>query len=230
MTNKSKYRYRYWLPAAVVRPLRTPIQFCDYTVNVLCNRIDSLDMDTSPPQQPCLYRQWFLLMIFWPVLLASTSLSANESVNEYELKAAYVFNFLKFVEWPQEKRTDFNQIHLCAFSTDPLLPYLKPLEKRQVRGHSIRVLAYDSAEDVQACQVIYLRGISSSKRKDILALVDSRPVLTVGEEGEYSDDDEIINFFSEGGKLRFDINYRQVRNRDLAMSSRLLNLARVSEK
>ncbi len=179
----------------------------------------------APHGKPTL-RSFLLAILLLPAALAW----ADEQYSEYQLKAAYLFNFLKFVEWPQESSARFSQLQICTASTDPLIPYLKPLEQKQVRNHEIRINVYDSVLDIADCNLIYFSTIPADKREAILMAVASRPVLTVGTEGQYDDENEIVTFFNEDGKLRFDVNYRLVRERGLHMSSRLLKLARVSEK
>jgi len=155
---------------------------------------------------------------------------SSHRYNELDLKTAYIFNFMKFVEWPQEQSGALNQINICAYSSDPMLPLFKKLESKQVRNLKIVTQVYDSVADINRCQLIYLDVISADKRAEILEATENKPILTIGHEGRYNDDDEIITFFPENDRLRFDINYRQAQQRGLQISSRLLRLARVSEQ
>src|SRR5690606_33764228 len=170
-----------------------------------------------------------LLLGFCCTFFPPSSFS-NQRYTELDLKTAYIFNFMKFVEWPQEKSQRLSQINICAYSGDPMLPFLKKLEFEQVRNLKIVTQVYDSVADINRCQLIYLDVISADKRAEILEATENKPILTIGHEGRYNDEDEIITLFPENDRLRFDINYRQAQQRGLQISSRLLRLARVSEQ
>lgn len=180
-------------------------------------------------RQRCFARNGICLAFGLLFVLFHSLVHANPRYTELELKAAYIFNFIKFVEWPQEAERKLSRLHICAYSDDPILPLLKKLEAERVRQLKIETLVYDSVADIHRCQLIYLDVISSDKRAEILRAARNKPILTIGNEGRYADNNEIINFFSENARLRFDINYLQARQSGLQMSSQLLRLARISE-
>lgn len=169
-----------------------------------------------------------LLLGFCCTFFPPSSFS-NQRYTELDLKTAYIFNFMKFVEWPQEKSQRLSQINICAYSGDPMLPFLKKLEFEQVRNLKIVTQVYDSVADINRCQLIYLDVISADKRAEILEAIRDKPILSIGNEGRYRDDGEMITFFSDKNRLRFAINYHQTQQSGLQVSSRLLRLARVSE-
>jgi|SRR5690554_87834 len=187
-------------------------------------------MTANGRQNFCAKDVFALVLGLWCALFQSISYGSQHRYNELDLKAAYIFNFMKFVEWPEERSDALPQINVCAYSGDPILAKLKRLESQRIRNLKVVLQVYDSAADINQCQLIYLNVISAEKRAEILQAVKNKPVLTIGHEGRYSDDDEIITFFAKNNRLRFDINYRQAQQGGLQISSRLLRLARVSEQ
>ncbi|MDY6987911.1 MAG: YfiR family protein [Thermodesulfobacteriota bacterium] len=146
--------------------------------------------------------------------------------SEYVLKAAFLFNFAKFVEWPAEALTDDQRvISLCVFGEDPFGGALESIEGKTVKGRKVMTSRSKSLADLKECHILF---ISRSMEKDmawILAELRDLSVLTVGDTENFTHRGGIINFVTVGNKLRFDINMKAARENGLKISSKLLKLA-----
>jgi hypothetical protein len=159
------------------------------------------------------------------VSLAMTPLIGQEPPLEYQLKAAYLYNFVKFIEWPAAARQ--GPLTICIAGTNPFGATLEDL----VRGESIegRAIAARVIQAPQAdCDVVFVpRGVAAG---GYLRAARNTPVLTVGESPDFVSQGGIINFVRDAGMIRFEIDQNAARRAGLQISSRLLRLAREPQR
>ena len=157
-------------------------------------------------------------------LFASASVAvpdAQEISQEYEIKAAYLYNFLKYVEWPDSINRTFL---ICVAGQNPFAGVLDGLTKNErVRGNPVKtevILGFEPG-----CYVIFTPRTSNIPV--YLQGAAGKPILTVGETPRFIEQGGIVNFFLENGKVRFEINRNAAERAGLRISSRLLQLARI---
>jgi hypothetical protein len=148
---------------------------------------------------------------------------------EYKVKAAFLFNFAKFVTWPPEAfRDPRDPFALCIFGADPFGGDLdaivagerldtRPLEVRRVKR----------LDDLRSCQIAFFSRAESGRLPEILASLRGSNVLTVGESEDFAAQGGIVQFVLDGKRVRFDVNLDALERTRLAVSSKLLRLARV---
>ncbi|MBN1141146.1 MAG: YfiR family protein, partial [Deltaproteobacteria bacterium] len=147
------------------------------------------------------------------------------------LKAAYIYNFAKFVEWPAASfNAPDSPLTIAIVGRDPMAEALKTLEGKEVRGRRIAVFRWEHLEQSAPCHILY---IGSSERKNLGAIfkkVAAWDVLTVGAMEEFIHQGGIIMFFLEKNKVRFEINPDMASWKKLHISSHLMRLSRSPEK
>ncbi len=154
-----------------------------------------------------------------PYQASAQSLSSRE----YEIKAAYLYNFIKYVDWPSYGDT----ITIGVLGSDPFGPALAPLNGKTVKGRRLVIKHLDSVRDAQQCQIIFVSSSEKQRLQEIFESLRSARVLTVGETQGFADGGGIINFIEENNKVRFEINAEAARRTGLNISSELLKLARL---
>jgi hypothetical protein len=147
---------------------------------------------------------------------------AQEASLEYRVKAAYLFNFTKFVEWPAGAVPDGKPFTICVAGTNPFADALE----ETIRGETVagRSLQSRRAQGDEPCQVLFVPH--DVDPVPILKRTRMQPVLTVGESPDFLQHGGIINFVRDGGKVRFEISQDAAMLAQLRISSRLLRLAR----
>ena len=171
----------------------------------------------------------FALFLLLTALCLPSPLRAQQSAAslEYQVKAAYLMNFPKFVEWPASAFfAPDSPITICVLGNDPFGPALdRMVENERVNGRGIRVRRSVPEANPQGCHVAF---ISRSEREG-MAQVNSRlrmsSVLTVSEVPGFADAGGMIEFVIEDGKVRFYINAAAAQSAGLTVSSRLLRVA-----
>ncbi len=177
---------------------------------------------------------WVRFVIIAILSLLMAGGARAQAVDEYQVKAAFLYNFVKFVEWPaQAFKSPKEPITIGVIGRDPFRGALEEaIQGKVVAGRTLAVrFLPESATDCE-CQVIFV-AVSERKRfSSILGKLKSSGVLTVGEASGFASEGGVINFRVEKGKVRFEINVDAAAEGHLKLSSRLLALAEIvrSEK
>lgn len=175
---------------------------------------------------------WVLAAIL-PFSVAGAELNTEaQAPSEYQVKAAFLFNFAKFIEWPAAAfRNRQSPITICVVGDDPFGPVIDETVKGQSfanRRFSVRRVKQIPRDDT--CQIAFVSGAESA-RTELGMAIRALPILTVGEDDATSESSGIINFVIEGSKVRFDINLDAAERAGIKISSKLLKLAtRVHER
>ena len=161
--------------------------------------------------------------------LSSAQVRAPES-NEYQIKAGFLINFIKFVEWPADAFGDEGaSLVIGLIGDDPFGSALDEIVTgKTINGRRLEVRRLRWGQDLKGCHLLF---ISTSERKRLIQIFDAlkgSSVLTVGETGQFNQQGGIINFVMDAKKVRFEINVATADRARLRISSKLLALARVT--
>jgi hypothetical protein len=166
------------------------------------------------------------------VLVAFTlfSTDAFPATPEYEVKAADVFNFTKFFEWP---KSDFaSGLTLCICGKDPFQGFLdEAIQGKLVHGLPVvikRLVQKDKGWD--ECQVLFIGFSAPTRIEAVLAEVRGHSIVTIGESDSFTEQGGMIGLVVDQGRVRFDINLAAIVAGHLQVSSRLLALGRTVKK
>jgi hypothetical protein len=160
------------------------------------------------------------------LLLAVSALLGAQTAGEYDVKAAFLYNFTKFVDWPSSAFPDPSNLKICVLGDDPFGKSLRSVAGEQVGNHKLTVMQTDSLAKPAGCQILFISRSEREHLSQILASVKGFPVLTVGDTKGFADDGVIINFVLEGSKVRFEINTESADRAGIRISSKLLQLAK----
>ena len=155
----------------------------------------------------------------------------EQRFSEYEVKAAFIYNVAKFVEWPDDRSADGkNTISLCIFGSDPFGKALSSIDGRIIRGKKLQVRFVKSLREAKECHMLFVSASEKEQLPRILAAMKGQPVLTMGDSQGFAHQGIMINFYMEHNKVRFEINEEKAKDSRLSVSSQLLKLARIVRK
>ena len=162
-----------------------------------------------------------LAVVLMPLVLGAGGRRPVEVSLEYQVKATYLFNFLKYVEWPP--RDASRPLTICVAERNPFGESLREaIQGEKIEGRSLDTRVVSRPES--GCDVVFVpRGTAAGRYLE--AFRDSA-TLTVGEEEEFLTKGGIINFIMERGSVRFQIDTSAAKRADLRISSHLLRLSR----
>jgi uncharacterized protein DUF4154 len=157
------------------------------------------------------------------------SARAGSVPSEYEVKAALLFNFAKFVAWPAESFASTDApFAIGVVGSDPFGPSLeRMLAGKTIGGRAIVIRRWRNARDRGACQLLFVSASEQDHLQEVLDGLREEPVLTVGDMPRFAAKGGIIGLTLSDNRIRFEINESRADALHLAISSRLLSLARV---
>ncbi|HVY61619.1 MAG TPA: YfiR family protein [Planctomycetota bacterium] len=139
---------------------------------------------------------------------------------EYEVKAAFLYNFTKFVEWPAEKFVEWPVERLPE----------RVVAGKAVGGRAIEARRYKRAEDAGGAHVLFIASSEASRLRATFKALAGAHVLTVGDLERFAERGGVVGFVTEESKVRFTVNTAAAARAELALSSKLLKLARIVEE
>jgi len=153
----------------------------------------------------------------------------SRQVSEYQIKAAFLYNFAKFVEWPPAVSPGANDpMEICVVGEDPFGNILnQSIEGKTVGGHKLMIRQLKPAQDMKGCQVAFISSSEKNHLSSVLEGLKGGGVLTVGETEGFAALGGVINFTMEDDKVHFEINLDAAGRAGLKISSKLLQLARI---
>jgi hypothetical protein len=152
------------------------------------------------------------------------------TAREYQLKAAFLYNFTQFVEWPAEAFAQGDSpLVIGVLGEDPFGSYLDEIvQGEKVNNHPLVVQRYAKVEDIKQCHILFINFKGSrDELKQVLGIVKSSSTLTVSDGDSFVRSGGMVRFFTEDNKLRIRIGLDPIKEAHLVISSKLLRLAEV---
>jgi hypothetical protein len=163
-------------------------------------------------------------------LMASSIAQAQpDQVTEYQVKAAFLYNFAKFVEWPaQSFASAAAPLKICVLGANPFDQDLRAVTAdKTVNGHKLMVSEVSDVQQARTCHILFVAAASRKRSKQILEALQGANVLTVSDSAGFAEDGGVINFVLSEGRVHFIVNHKAANACGLTISARLLTVARV---
>jgi hypothetical protein len=160
------------------------------------------------------------------ILMAVLPTSSQDGTVEYQVKAAFLFNFAKFIEWPAQAFPARDSAFTICPVGDPFQGALeRTVQGETWNGRPLSVRRIESGGEVRGCHIVFVSQAAAGRNMEILTAAANAPVLTVGETEDFIRAGGIIRFIEAGRRIRFEINPDAADRVALRLSSRLLRLA-----
>jgi hypothetical protein len=167
-----------------------------------------------------------LLMMLLLVLPAWQGSVHAQTVSEYQIKAAFLYNFAKFIDWPPDAPQGVsNDFKIGILGNDPFGSEINVIEDKLIRGKPLKILRAATLKELCGCEVIFISASVKPQLGQILRSLQTKPVLTVGDTSGFAQQGVMINLITVGNKIRFQINLEATDRAGLKVSSHLLRLA-----
>jgi hypothetical protein len=155
-----------------------------------------------------------------------------QTASEYQVKAAFLFNFAKFVEWPARSfKGPGDEICVCTLGDSPFGTALSEvMDGKKINDRPLLRLHLSDAKDVGRCHILFIANSERKKLRTILAATASSAILTVGESENFALDGGMIGFRLEDGRVRLEINLPAAEQAQVQISSKLLSLATIVKR
>jgi hypothetical protein len=182
----------------------------------------------QPARQPAL--RWLAGLLSAAFLFAglTASLAQDAASKEYQIKAAYLYNFAKFVEWPADCFTNSQSpLVIGVFGQNPFGDELKTIAKdHKINGRDIIIKPVATPAEAGGVHLMFLGTTEDDHVAEMLAALKNSSVLTVGESEKFTAAGGMIHFVRDADKVRFEINASAAEQHGLKISAQLLKLAK----
>jgi hypothetical protein len=173
------------------------------------------------------YRCWrrvVLASLLWQPVWA---LAQADTPSEYQVKAAYLFNFAKFIEWPAHAFAGKDALFvLCIAGRDPFGAALAPFEHKPVQSRELRVRRGVAADDLRGCHILFVPYSEERRLTRFVRAAEGLPVVTVSEIDGFAEAGGVIGLVEADRRIQFEINLASAQLGGMRISSQLLRLAR----
>ena len=169
-----------------------------------------------------------LAAVAWAAVPLGTAARGAESASfEYQVKAACLYNFAKFVDWPPRVFAEVNDpIIYGILGEDPFGNTLEAVIKNKtINGRPLTIKRSGQVEDLKGCQVLFISRSARARQAQILKSLEGLSILTVSDTEEFLAEGGMIRFLIEEKKVRFEINLSAARRASLKIDPLLLSLA-----
>jgi len=169
----------------------------------------------------------FIIVIYIGMVLTPYAKAGQQSSPEYQIKVAFLYNFAKFVEWPEGTFTDpETPLTICILGKDPFGGALKTIANKTVRGRRLVIHQSESVSSVEGCHILFVTESEKNRVRYIIDNLKGRSVLTMSDMDDFVEAGGIIGIVQVKNKIRFHINLGSAHDCGLTISSKLLKLAR----
>lgn len=160
-------------------------------------------------------------------LLSGVRLAAQSGANvENEIKAAFLYNFAKYVEWPAVAFPT-PEFRLCVLADASFEKSVDDIIAGEtIAGRPVKRHTPDTPDAVRACHILFIGRAEAGRAGELLATLKGAPVFTVGDTPEFLSLGGVVTFVREGDRIRFDVSLGEAQKSGLIISSRLLRVAR----
>jgi hypothetical protein len=172
---------------------------------------------------------WLQVALAAGVLFCAGAKAQSDQPSEYEVKAAFLFNFTKFVEWPDASFADPHApIAIGIIGEDPFGDSLMRIVAGQkAQGRAIVIIKYRRGDDLRHCQILFISASERQHTTQILAGLQDAGVLTVSDIDGFAAAGGVMQFVMQENRVRFVVNLEAATQRKLRVSAKLLALAQV---
>jgi hypothetical protein len=164
------------------------------------------------------------------LLQAQSEDSGEGGSREYVIKAAYLYQFGRYVQWPANAFPDEKApLVIGVLGPDPFGNVLEGIARtKKIENRPIMLRRFATMAEYKPCNILFVTSaVSEEERKAAIKKARKSPVLLVGEAPGFAEEGGTINFFLEGNKIRFEINTEVAKQDQLKISSKLLSLAKI---
>jgi len=174
-----------------------------------------------------MYMQLRAIIVF--MLALAPQVAYSETISEYAIKAAFIYNFARFTEWPVDRDdTSGDTLKVCIYGKDPFKSIIDKIEGKKANNKTIKIVRTNSLKEVKACHIAFLNVIPPQKRlfERVLTKLKGAHVLTISDAADAVDFGVMIGLtVDDENKVKFDINLSSANDEKIKISSKIVNLA-----
>lgn len=174
---------------------------------------------------------FFISFLSWALWPGGALYAQEQKPTEYQVKAAFIYNFLQFIEWPVKPNKKLHpSFNLYILGENPFAAVFENYQGETVQGRKLSIRHSQSIHDLKDVQVLFITHSEKNRLPTILKQTNELGILSIGDSEGFGQQGVMINFFIERNKVRFEINMDAARRAGFKISSHLLKLAKIIQE
>ncbi len=173
------------------------------------------------------------VIVTWPSIAISGH-SSSKTPNEYQVKAAFIYNFTRFIKWPDGTFPERGGlIKICIVGEDPFKDSMSELENKKAKGLGFkvtRVRNFTGGDKLEPCNIIFITKSETTKLPAILRALEGQNILTISDIKRFAEVGGVIGFATKKNKIRLEVNLKAANHAKLDISSKLLKLVDIVDR
>lgn len=171
--------------------------------------------------------RWQGSLLLCCLAMCSTEAATPPAASEYQVKAAFLFQFSRFVEWPREAFANSDApLLICVLGTNPFGPALAEMAEGELAyTHPLQVQSHDRVEDLDACHIVFVSSDKENVSRRVVQYLSGKSVLTVSDSSDFARHGGVIGLVTVNGKVRVQVNRNSADAAQLKISAKLLRVA-----
>ncbi len=163
------------------------------------------------------------------ILTAWLSKASAQSASEYQVKAVFIYNFTRFIDWPAETfKSPDEPFIIGIIGEDPFGSYLdETVAGEKIGTHPIQVQRFVDVKQLVKCHILYISSYEPEEAEKILSVVSDKSILTVSDATAFNKWGGMIRLFTDNNKIRLQVNVEASKKSGLTISSKLLGVAQI---
>jgi hypothetical protein len=177
------------------------------------------------------YKKLFRAFVLVLLVLSNNRMARAQTrpALEYQVKAAFLFNFTRFIHWPPSAYSSPDAPFVIGIvGNDPFGSYIDDLVSGELaEGHKILVRRYTDGSDPKGCHLVFINCSTPAQTKTTILQTGGQNILTVGDQDDFISMGGILRFYKQDNKIKMEIELAAAKAAELDISAKLLQLARV---
>ena len=174
------------------------------------------------------FKAFFISAVVIVVYVGNVLCVEVDVASEYEVKAAFIYNFARFIEWPDIcRREEKKELVLCILGSDPFGSALDIIRNKTIGDKKLVIRMCKDIKNLDSCHILFISASEKERSASILKFLKSSCILTISDIEGFAQSGGIINFVIEENKVRFEINIDAANRAGIKISSKVLKLAKI---
>ncbi len=162
---------------------------------------------------------------------ATAVFGETQGYSEYKIKAGYIYNFARFVKWPEESfEGDPDSFHLCLINGDPFGNQFKRVEGKVIGGKKLTIKRLNPKDNLKQCQILFIPAPEINRMSHIIESLEDSHVLTVADVRNFHKVGGMISLRKKGDRIKLEINLNATKQKKLLINAKLLEIATIVDR
>lgn len=173
-------------------------------------------------------KQKILAALLFIFLSSTNAFGEPKGYSEYKIKAGYIYNFARFIKWPEESfKTHPSSFLLCLVEGDPFGNQFKRVEGKSITGKKLTVKRLKINDNLKQCQILFIPAAEITHMSSIIKSLENSHVLTVGDVRDFYQVGGMVGLIKKGDQVKLEINLGATKKKDLHINAKLLEIAKI---